>query len=282
MSVADHGGVPPDAGRSPAPSSAVASAEASASPDVPARSFDGVPGRVLCEMLGLSAVHLFSSAGSALDVAHRLASDGAAHGTLVLADAQTRGRGRNGKQWASPPGIGVWLTLLVRPGRPEVVRVLTVRLGLAAAAAMDRFTAVPIRVKWPNDLYVGAGKLAGVLVEARWRGATLEWLAIGVGVNVIAPVDAPNAAGLRTGTERVAVLTALVPALRAAAERAGDALDADELRMYAARDLTAGRRAVAPARGTVLGITPLAELRLATATGEMVFGSGSLVLAEDT
>ena len=281
MSAAEHHGVPADAGGAPAPASAVADAGRPASLDVPARSFDGVPARVLGEMLGLSAVHVFSSAGSALDVAHRLALDGASHGTLVLADAQTRGRGRNGKPWASPPGAGLWLTLLVRPNRPEVIRVLTVRLGLAAAAAMDRFADASIRVKWPNDLYVGAGKLAGVLVEARWRGATPEWLAIGVGVNVVAPADAPNAVGLRPGTERVAVLTALVPALLAASERAGDVLDPAELRTYARRDLAAGRLAVEPGRGTVLGITPLAELRLATATGEMVVASGSLVLAED-
>ena len=273
--------MPPDADGS-VTADDVADADRWAALDVPANSFDGVPGRVLREMLGVAAVHIYASAGSALDVAHRLAMDGAPHATLVLADAQTRGRGRNGKHWASPPGTGLWLTLLVRPDRPEVIRVLTVRLGLAAATAIDRFATMPIRVKWPNDLYVGEGKLAGVLVEARWRGATPEWLAIGVGVNVIAPTDAPNAAGLREGTERLSVLTALVPALLTAAGRVGDVLDADELRAFASRDLAVGRVAVEPARGTVLGITLGAELRLATAAGDAVFGSGSLVLAEDT
>jgi BirA family biotin operon repressor/biotin-[acetyl-CoA-carboxylase] ligase len=280
--VVEPRGVPPDADESSATVDDVADAGPSATLDVPANSFDGVPGRVLREMLGLAAVHIYASAGSALDVAHRLAMDGAPHATLVLADAQTRGRGRNGKHWASPPGTGIWLTLLVRPDRPEVIRVLTVRLGLAAATAMDRFATTPIRVKWPNDLYVGGRKLAGVLVEARWRGATPEWLAIGVGVNVIAPIDAPNAAGLRDGTERLSVLTALVPALLTAAGRVGAVLDRDELHAFSTRDLAVGRMALEPARGTVLGITPAAELQLATAGGDAAFGSGSLVLAEDT
>ena len=280
MSAAEHRAV--SAGGDSSSPPAVAAVGSSTTLDLPATSFEGVPEGALAGMLGVPSVHIFASAGSALDVAHRLAVGGAPHGTLVLADAQTRGRGRNGKHWASPAGTGLWLALLVRPDRPEVIRVLTVRLGLAAAAAMDDFAATPIRVKWPNDLYVGAGKLAGVLVEARWRGPTPEWLAIGVGVNVIAPVDAPNAAGLRVGTDRIAVLAALVPALRVAAERAGDVLGAGELRAFSERDLSAGRASLEPRRGKVLGITPRAELRVATASGEMVFGSGSLVLAEDT
>ena len=250
--------------------------------DVPADSFDGVAAAGLCGRLHVPAVHLFASTGSTLDVAHTLAAHGAPHGTLVLADAQTRGRGRGGKRWASAPGGGLWLTLIARPASAESVRVLTVRLGLGAAHALDAFAAAPVELKWPNDLHVGGGKLAGVLVEARWRGTALEWLAIGLGVNVTAPGDVPHAAGLRPGTKRVAVLAALVPALLAAAERPGGELEADELHAYAARDLAAGRRASAPVRGVVRGINAAAELVVATSDGDVALGSGSLVLAEDT
>ena len=70
------------------------------------------------------------------------------------------------------------------------------RVGLAAAEALDRFASEPIRLKWPNDLYVDQGKVAGVLVEARWREQAVEWVAIGLGVNVKAPEDIEAAAGL--------------------------------------------------------------------------------------
>ncbi len=249
--------------------------------DIPSESFDGVAMPSLRAMLGVPALHLFSRAGSALDVAHGLALHGAPHGTLVLADAQTHGRGRGGKHWASPPGTGLWMTLIARPGRPDVIRILTIRLGLAAAAAVEPFAAGPVQIKWPNDLYTGGGKLAGVLVEARWRGATPEWLAIGAGVNVIAPAGAPNAAGLRAGTNRVTVLAALIPALVGAAARTGETLDDIEMLEYVQRDLAVGRSATQPARGTVLGITPSAELLMATDAGAIAIGSGSLVLSEE-
>src|SRR5688500_4748487 len=122
MSAAEHRAVSPEGDS--ASSSAVAGVESSTTLDLPASSFDGVPEQTLAAMLGVPTVHIFSSAGSALDVAHRLAVSGTPHGTLVLADAQTRGRGRNGKHWASPPGTGLWLALLMRPDRPEVIRVL--------------------------------------------------------------------------------------------------------------------------------------------------------------
>lgn len=250
--------------------------------DIPADIFDGFPANVLRDLIGVPALHLFASAGSSLDVAHGLAARGAAQGTLVLVDAQTRGRGRGRKRWASPAGVGLWMTLIARPASADSIRVLTVRLGLAAAVALDPFAMQPVQLKWPNDLYVGAGKLAGVLVEARWRGTTPEWLAIGLGVNVVAPPDTPRAAGLRPGAQRVRVLASLVPALCAAIVRLDGVLDDDELRAYARRDLVAGRHADAPARGVVVGINSAAELVIATSAGDVAIGTGSLVLSEDT
>ena len=249
--------------------------------DIPASSFDEVGAGALRERLGIPALHLFASVGSALDVAHRLASTGAPHGALVLADAQTRGRGRGGKRWASPAGTGLWLTLIARPASVESIRVLTVRLGLAAAVALDPFAPEAVQLKWPNDLHVGRRKLAGVLVEARWRGTTPEYLAIGIGVNVAPPRDAPDAGGLEPGTRRVDALAALVPALIAAVARVDGGLDDDEMRGWAARDLVAGREARAPARGMILGITRRAELLVRTSAGDIALSSGSLVLSED-
>ena len=250
--------------------------------DQPVDSFDGLQADVLRELLGVPVLHLFATVGSTLDVAHGFAQEGAPHATLVLADAQTRGRGREGKRWASAPGSGLWLTLIARPASAADIRVLTVRLGLAAAAALDLFSDMPIALKWPNDLYLGGKKLAGVLVEARWRGSVPEWLAIGVGLNIVTPPDVPNAAGLLPGARRLDALRRVVPAIVGAVERRGGALGTDELDAWAARDFAVGRRATAPANGMVRGINRHAELIIATTTGEVAFSSGSLVLAEDT
>jgi BirA family biotin operon repressor/biotin-[acetyl-CoA-carboxylase] ligase len=168
--------------------------------------FDGATEDALAKLLELPRVELLESTTSTLDVAHRIAAQGAPAGTLVIANEQTAGRGRGGKTWQSSPGAGLWLTLIERPDEPSGLGVLSLRVGLAAAEALDRFAAEPIRLKWPNDLYVDDGKLAGVLVEARWREQAVEWVAIGLGVNVRAPEQVEFAAGLETGAERLHAL----------------------------------------------------------------------------
>ena len=241
--------------------------------------FDGTRAETLEGMLELPRVVLLETATSTLDIAHRIAAEGAPAGTLVIADEQTAGRGRGGKTWQSPPGAGIWLTLVERPSDTSGLGVLSLRVGLAAAEALDRFAREPSRLKWPNDLYVDRGKLAGILVEARWREQTVEWIAIGMGINVKAPANLENAAGLEPGTERLDVLTELVPALRKAA-RASGPLGRDELEEFNARDLARGKACLEPALGRVAGITPTGELLVALADSVTQFRSGSLVLED--
>jgi BirA family biotin operon repressor/biotin-[acetyl-CoA-carboxylase] ligase len=136
-----------------------------------------------------------------------------------------------------------------------------------------------VRVKWPNDLYIDDRKLAGILIEARWREGRLEWVAIGVGVNVTAPDDMPLAAELDPGTRRVEVLADLVPAIRTAATCAGK-LKPIELIEWDARDMARGRQCTEPARGVVEGISPAGELLVALADSTARFRSGSLVLEQ--
>jgi BirA family biotin operon repressor/biotin-[acetyl-CoA-carboxylase] ligase len=230
-------------------------------------------------MLELPRVELLESTTSTLDVAHRLAARGAPAGTLVIANEQTAGRGRGGKIWQSSPGAGLWLTLIERPSDTSGLGVLSLRVGLAAAEALDRFAPEPIRLKWPNDLYIDQGKLGGILVEARWREQAVEWVAIGLGVNVQAPKNVETAAGLEPGTDRLDVLGELVPAVLAAARATGP-LQADEMEKFDARDLARGRRCVEPAVGRVAGITPTGELLVALADSVAPFRSGSLVLED--
>ncbi len=242
--------------------------------------YDGVDGEALAGALGLSRVVVFDEVGSTLDVAHALAAQGAAAGTLVLADAQSAGRGRQGRSWASEPGRGIWLTLVERPADARALEVLSLRLGLRAAPVLDAFCDQRVQLKWPNDLYVAGGKLAGILVEARWHADRLDWIAVGFGLNVQVPDGVVGAAALRPGTARVDVLRTLVPALRAAARQEGPLRD-DELAAFAARDLARGRRCTEPVKGTVRGLDATGALLVDTATGTESVRAGSLVFAED-
>ncbi len=230
-------------------------------------------------MLDLPRVELLDSTTSTLDVAHRIAAQGAPSGTLVIANEQTAGRGRSGKSWQSSSGAGLWLTLIERPVDSSGLGVLSLRVGLAAAEALDRFAPEPIRMKWPNDLYIDRAKLAGILVEARWREQAVEWVAIGIGVNVKAPGRVENAAWLEPGTERLEILAELIPAVLSAARETGP-LSADEMEEFDARDLARGRKCLEPALGRVAGISPAGELLVALADSVTRFRSGSLVLED--
>jgi BirA family biotin operon repressor/biotin-[acetyl-CoA-carboxylase] ligase len=225
---------------------------------------------------------VFESIGSTLDVAHERAAAGAAAGTLILADAQTAGRGRQGRAWSSESGAGIWLTLIERPTDRSSLDVLSLRVGLGIVHALEPLLGEPLRLKWPNDVYRGRGKLAGVLVEARWRGADPDWVAIGVGLNVRVPIDQPRAAGLDSaGVSRNEALYAILPALRKAARAAGP-LDEDELEEFDERDLARGRRVSQPVEGLVEGINAAGALLVLTAEGMTAIQAGSLVLQGDS
>jgi len=169
--------------------------------------------------------------------------------------------------------------LIERPRDTSGLGVLSLRIGLVAAEALDRFASEPIRLKWPNDLYVDDGKLGGILVEARWRESAVEWVAIGMGVNVKIPESVDNAGSLEPGTDRLDVLGELIPAIRAAARGQGP-LQSAEMEEFNARDLARGRNCVQPAVGRVAGISPSGELLVTLADSIVPFRSGSLVLEE--
>jgi len=238
--------------------------------------YDGFTSESLARALDAPRVVLFDSTTSTMDDAHALADAGAPGGTLVLADRQTAGRGRGGNRWESERGQGIWMTVLERPNDSRAVDVLSIRLGLRAGSVLDRYVETPVRLKWPNDLYVGDGKLAGILVEARWRSSRIDWVAVGIGVNVRMPRDIQNAAALRASTDRVDVLGELYPAVRAAASVRGG-LTPTELREFAKRDLAVGRSCVDPAAGEVRGINEAGELLVDTGDGVRAYRGGSLI-----
>lgn len=236
----------------------------------------------LARDLSLPYVHIYESIGSTLDAAHELAAAGKPAGSLILAEAQTAGRGRQGRSWTSEPGAGIWLTLIERPADRSALDVLSLRVGIGIAQALEPIIGEPLRLKWPNDVYRGSGKLAGILVEARWRGADPDWVAIGVGLNVHVPRDQTRASGLEsTGVSRNEALYAILPALRSAARATGP-LTEDELEAFAERDLARGRRVMEPTEGLVQGINASGALLVVTADGVRTVQAGSLVLTGDS
>ena len=243
-------------------------------------SYAGLSVEEWAERLALPRVVAHREVGSTLDVAHDLARAGAASGTLVVADAQTAGRGRMGREWRSEPEAGVWLTIVERPPNASALEVLSLRIGIALAPALDAFAPERVQLKWPNDLYVGGRKLAGILVEARWREGVPEWVAIGVGINVRVPAVELNAAGLAQGVTRDAVLSAVVPAIRSAVERNGQ-LDEREVATFGARDFAVGRECREPVVGHVRGIDVSGALLVDVGSHVAAVRAGSLVLLED-
>lgn len=127
--------------------------------------------------------------GSTNSVATAMAEAGAPHGTVVVADEQTGGRGRHGRRWVSPPGRNVYVSLLVRP---EIPNAKTAGLSLAAGIALADATekaGVPALLKWPNDLYLGERKAGGILVETASDAGGTRHAVIGAGINVNLPED---------------------------------------------------------------------------------------------
>lgn len=248
---------------------------------MPELAFDGLGADALAARLGLPACLLHDRVASTMDLAHAAAGRGAEAGTLVLAQAQDAGRGRGGKRWHSPSGGGLWMTLIERPATSSGIEVLSLRIGLRLADALDPLAGDRVRLKWPNDLFTGGGKLAGILVEARWRDQRVEWVAIGLGVNVAAPTAVEGAAGLAPGVTRLQALDQIVPALRSAAAAVDGRLTPSEMARFAMRDLGIGRSITQPAVGVVAGVGASGELMVDTARGPVACRTGSLVFAED-
>ena len=174
--------------------------------------------------------------GSTMDEAARLAAAGEPEGTVVAAEAQTAGRGRTGRPWTAPPQTAVLCSVVLRPPlAPDKLTTLPLIAGVAVAEAIERVAALPCRLKWPNDVWLGietpGRKVAGVLVAARAGTARIEHAILGLGINVAAaPADLP-------------------PGATSLAAEAGHPLAVDEVLAALLDRLDAGYRAFLAANG---------------------------------
>ncbi|WEG14975.1 biotin--[acetyl-CoA-carboxylase] ligase [Pullulanibacillus sp. KACC 23026] len=136
------------------------------------------------EFLGRS-LHIHESIPSTQKLAHYLAEDKAVHGTVILAEEQTGGRGRLGRTWHSPKGTGIWMSLILRPDLPiHKTPQLTLLAAVCVARAVQKVTGVTLEIKWPNDLLYKERKLVGILTELQAEEGTVKSVIIGIGMNV--------------------------------------------------------------------------------------------------
>ncbi len=151
-------------------------------------------------------LHWLDSTTSTNDVAARLAESGAEEGTTVVAETQTAGRGRHGRIWFSPPGAGLYLSMIVRPSTAMTsdanpASLLTIASGVAIAEAVHAVTGLPAQIKWPNDVVIGGRKLAGILAESTMQAGALHFVVVGIGVNLHRTAYPPNLASRVTSIE---------------------------------------------------------------------------------
>jgi BirA family biotin operon repressor/biotin-[acetyl-CoA-carboxylase] ligase len=144
--------------------------------------------------------HWFARVSSTNDVAALLAERGAEEGCLVIADAQAAGRGRHGRTWASPAGAGLYVSAVLRP-TPAAAPLLTIAAGVALAEGIQAATGLAPALKWPNDVYLGGRKVAGILAEAGAVGAGAPHVVLGFGINVLPAALPPELAHRATSLE---------------------------------------------------------------------------------
>ncbi|WP_188206001.1 biotin--[acetyl-CoA-carboxylase] ligase [Alkalibacillus aidingensis] len=132
-----------------------------------------------------SRISFHQSVQSTQMVAHELARAGASHGTIVLANEQTNGKGRMKRYWDSKSGLGLWLSMILRPHELEPKNATQITLVAAVAVAdVMKQLGIDIKIKWPNDLFINDRKLAGILTEMQAEQDQIDYIVLGIGLNV--------------------------------------------------------------------------------------------------
>lgn len=144
-----------------------------------------VRARLQTRVLGRPDVICLAQTDSTNLEAKRLAAKGAPEGTVVVADSQTSGRGRRGRSWFSPAGRNLYLSILLRPTMsPAQTPRLTLMAAVAAAQTLNRIAGLKAHIKWPNDILIGDKKVVGILTEISTEMDVVDYVVVGLGVNV--------------------------------------------------------------------------------------------------
>lgn len=153
--------------------------------------------------LGIFGRHVrwYPEIPSTNDAAAVMAERGAGQGCVIVANAQSAGRGRHGRPWVSPPGAGLYVSTVLHP-RERAIPLLTIAAGVAIVEGIQAATGLKSRVKWPNDVYVDDRKLAGILAEGGTSEASpRQYVVLGFGINLMPAAYPPEIARLATSLE---------------------------------------------------------------------------------
>jgi BirA family biotin operon repressor/biotin-[acetyl-CoA-carboxylase] ligase len=233
----------------------------------------------------------FAEASSTNDLAAALAERGAGEGCVVVANAQSAGRGRHGRSWASPPDAGLYVSAVLRPP-DRALPLLTIAAGVAVAEGIQAAAGLATDVKWPNDVYAHGRKVAGILAEASASNTAgaIQHVVIGAGINVMPaayPAELVNRAtsleaelgrGVDRGLLLAEYLCALAARYRDLQEGRSDAV----VRAWRARAASMlGRRVQwdapgATRDGVALDIDDTGALVVRTAAGSMRVTAGEV------
>lgn len=136
------------------------------------------------DIIGGKLVYL-REATSTQDMAEKLAREGAIEGTTVIAEKQLAGRGRRGRNWISPSGGGIYISLVLRPDiNPLHVARMPMAAGVALIKTIEQVAGIQSKIKWPNDIMIGTRKVAGILTEINCEADRVNYIILGIGINV--------------------------------------------------------------------------------------------------
>lgn len=173
------------------------------SPDV-LHGFD-ISGSVKTDVIGRGNIYHYESISSTNDKAYELAEKGEAEGAVVIAEEQTHGKGRMGRKWVSPASGGVYMSVILRPktGLADL-SAITLAAGMAVVKAVRKTSGAEAGLKWPNDVFIGGKKICGILTEIKAQPDMVDFLVLGIGINVDTPPgELPEgAASLNTESAR--------------------------------------------------------------------------------
>jgi BirA family biotin operon repressor/biotin-[acetyl-CoA-carboxylase] ligase len=229
--------------------------------------------------LGVEAPVRFEEVtGSTNATALGLAEAGAPEWALVGAGHQTAGRGRLGRTWTDVPGAALMFSFVLRPVLdPEAAGLIPLLAGTAMVAAIRDVAGIEVRCKWPNDLLLAGGKVGGILAESSVFDGDLQYVVVGVGLNLEPPSGVRAAAGLGD-VDTGAVLSAFLRRFRDAYERLPEgAVDAwTAVSATLGREIEVARLQGPPVRGRAIAVDERGALVIATAGGTRTVTSGEV------
>jgi BirA family biotin operon repressor/biotin-[acetyl-CoA-carboxylase] ligase len=246
--------------------------------------WEGEPVEVWRTLWGVPRLEIHDLLGSTNDQAKSLSLAGSPPWSLILAEAQEQGRGRGGKSWFSPGGVGLWFSLLIPGAGVDWSALLPLRVGMAVARGCQGVLGAAgvdgsaVTLKWPNDLLVKGKKVGGVLCETGMGGQFVAGVGINVGVDEGGfPESLQRSAGSLqdpTGVPlpRGVLLGELLRELRRAGERTGEILGPEELVEFTTRDVLKGLRVDSEVAGVGIarGLSETGSLLLEVDSGGIV------------